>query len=215
MTDRTDKGRNLEDALHRLYQNWDERTSAPPFTFMNVREQLGEQERPSLLSLVSAQIGRLTAKWRIPVTKSQIGSITAVAAIVIVVALYIMLIGPGANDAEEIVPAAEPTASTPPTTTPVPEATMAPTSTPSPPTPTPEPELNLEALNDVGAIRPHLDSLLYDAEKLSRDDAAIAWSSYLSGSRIITNADDIAVMDLCSDGTGSFVYFLSFEHETL
>lgn len=137
MTDRTNSGRNLDDALNRLYQDWDEQVVAPRLTYLGIRENLDEQERPSLLSMAADQLGRLTAKWRIPVTKSQIGSISAVVAIVVVVALYVMVIGPGANDAEEIVPAVEPTA----TNAPAPTATEVPTSNPTatnPPTTTPD-----------------------------------------------------------------------------
>ncbi len=77
-------------------------------TFFAIQNRLNEQDGPGLRKRFSG-ISEL-AFWRlIPVSKSQIGSITAVAAIVVVVALYIMLFGPGANDAEEIVPAAEPT----------------------------------------------------------------------------------------------------------
>ncbi|MDA1279169.1 MAG: hypothetical protein O3B95_03905 [Chloroflexi bacterium] len=124
MTDRTDKVRTLDAALNRLYQDWDEQVSAPRLTYMSIREQLGEQERPSPLSQLSDLIGRLTAKWRFPVTKSQIGSISAVVAIAAIIVLYVMIIGPGANDAEEIVPAAEPTATAAPVVEPT--ATIAP-----------------------------------------------------------------------------------------
>lgn len=134
MTDSTNKGRNLDDALNRLYQDWNEQVSAPRLTYMNIREHLGDQERPSLLSQATAPIGSLAAKWRIPVTKSQIGSITAVATIIVLVAIYIIIIGPGSNDAEEVVPVDEPTATAVPQPTPteIPVPTSTPGSTPEP-----------------------------------------------------------------------------------
>ncbi|MBN4064843.1 hypothetical protein JYU04_03810 [Dehalococcoides mccartyi] len=77
-------------------------------TFFAIQKRLNEQDGPGLRKRLSG-ISEL-AFWRlVPVSKSQIGSITAVAAIVVVVALFIMLSGPDANDAEEIVPAVEPT----------------------------------------------------------------------------------------------------------
>ncbi|MCZ6539843.1 MAG: M1 family metallopeptidase [Chloroflexi bacterium] len=113
MTDRTPHTRSLDDALNRLYQEWDEQVTAPRLIYIGIREHLGEQERPSLLSLSSGLIGRATATWGLPISQTTVGQIAAAIAIAIVVALYLAFLGPNINDAEpEFVPIAEPTATT-------------------------------------------------------------------------------------------------------
>ena len=103
MTDRTENARSLDAALNRLYQNWDEQVSAPRINFLAFREQLGAQERPSPLSQLAGLIGRVTAKWKLPVSKTTIGQIAAGTAIAVLVALYLALLGPGAKDADYFV----------------------------------------------------------------------------------------------------------------
>jgi hypothetical protein len=205
MTDRPIRGRNIDDALDRLYKSWNENVSVPPFTFMNVREQLGEQERPSLLSQVSVQIGRLTAKWRFPVTKSQIGSITTAGAIIVIIALYIVLIGPSANDAEEVVPAVEPTV----TPAPEPTNTTAPEPTPTripEPTPTSLPEPTATSQPAVLPESKIFPSELEDsAAEISEEAVLAAWTEYLSNVQILGDHPADLVMTLCGDGIGRFV----------
>jgi len=211
MTDRTNKGRNLDDALNRLYHDWNEQVSAPRLTYMDIREHLGEQERPSLLSQVTAPFGNLAAKWRLPVTKSQIGSITAVAAIIVLVAIYIIIIGPGSNDAEEIVPVEEPTATA--------EATVDPTATTEPdptaaPTPAPEPTPTVEPTPTQVPIDPEVAAIIGDAKlkefpaelmdgapELPEEEVIRLWTEFVSDTYWVESADYI--ISYCEEGYGA------------
>jgi len=193
MTDHVNGGR-LDDALNQLFDRLESNVVAPRLTYLSIRDRMGEQERPSVRAQFVELLGSVFGKWRFPVTKSQIGTITAVVSIAVVVAVYVMVSGSDSDDGG-VAPAVDPTTTPVPTTVPDPTATTIVKSTAIPIDP------EIAAIVGEAKLKTFPAALKEGAPELSEEEVIDLWTGFIADTYWVESTD--YVLSFCGASYGS------------